>query len=286
MCSRFLEPPPAEFRPYPVILTSERQGSCLHLGAQVGHRECPSCQGNVKLKVFECSHPGHGETTMRDCEQCVDYERPLAKRATLTWSIGVLLGAADDKFVGELQYTLHGLGWANFRLFVDGPATGGMNCAMTGRDAQIGRFPHWYLSLAELYLRSPRCDAFLLLAGNASLPAIESLETLLWPEPNTCFVGLAAGASSIDGRAALCTVRDLTDLEFVQGWCFPNFAIRSLLSSRHMVSHRLRGQDAGLGMIHLALHDWIRETQCPAFLTNVAAMSPATTTHSTQEPTN
>src|SRR5262245_52758516 len=88
ICSRFLEPPPAEFRPYPVILTSERQGPCLHLGDQVGLRECSTCQGNVKLKVFGCSHPAHGETTLPDCERCVDYERRLSKATKLTWSVG------------------------------------------------------------------------------------------------------------------------------------------------------------------------------------------------------
>jgi hypothetical protein len=44
------------------------------LGEQIGTRDCPSCRGKVRLKVFACSHPAHGETTLPDCDLCEDFQ--------------------------------------------------------------------------------------------------------------------------------------------------------------------------------------------------------------------
>ena len=45
---------------------------CAHLGPATGAlRECPTCQGNVRQKVFACAV--HGDTTIRDCRRCRDY---------------------------------------------------------------------------------------------------------------------------------------------------------------------------------------------------------------------
>lgn len=40
-------------------------------------RECRTCQGNVRLKVSGCNHPGHAAeptTTSKECERCSDYQ--------------------------------------------------------------------------------------------------------------------------------------------------------------------------------------------------------------------
>jgi hypothetical protein len=60
----------------PVNVTApEPRGPCVHLGADTGQlRECPSCQGTVRQKVFECSHPAHGETVIRECQVCPDWQ--------------------------------------------------------------------------------------------------------------------------------------------------------------------------------------------------------------------
>lgn len=57
----------------PPRLLERLKGRCRHLGGQIGLRECPGCQGNVRIKVFACSHPSHGETTAAECEQCDDF---------------------------------------------------------------------------------------------------------------------------------------------------------------------------------------------------------------------
>ncbi len=66
-------PPPAfrEFRPGP---RPKPRGPCVHLGEQTGLRDCPSCCGAVRVKVFACAHPAHRETTLRACADCPDHQ--------------------------------------------------------------------------------------------------------------------------------------------------------------------------------------------------------------------
>jgi hypothetical protein len=80
------QPPPA--RPTPSVadpaLAVTRPGPCVFLGLPVpgedgapATRDCATCRGNVRLKVFACLHPAHEEqpeTTARDCRGCGDYE--------------------------------------------------------------------------------------------------------------------------------------------------------------------------------------------------------------------
>src|SRR5439155_12834957 len=72
---RFCGDQPEGFRPFPPPPGCRAPGFCRHLGEQTAMRECPSCGGSVKVKVFECRHPRHEETTLRECAQWWDYER-------------------------------------------------------------------------------------------------------------------------------------------------------------------------------------------------------------------
>lgn len=77
LCSRWRDEPPRQFRPFPTKPFVRRDGPCMYLGRQVGLRECPTCRGQVQLKVFDCGHPQHDTTTLPDCSSCFDYERRL-----------------------------------------------------------------------------------------------------------------------------------------------------------------------------------------------------------------
>ena len=53
---------------------SSQRGTCTHLGDPTGAlRDCQSCRGTVKAKVFACRHPAHRETTLRECQACPDW---------------------------------------------------------------------------------------------------------------------------------------------------------------------------------------------------------------------
>lgn len=75
-CGLWREPAPVAFRTGPA--PDPRRATCLHLGSQVGERECESCRGRVRLKVYACGHPDHGEVTLADCATCGDYAPAIA----------------------------------------------------------------------------------------------------------------------------------------------------------------------------------------------------------------
>ncbi len=73
-CKLHAEPPPEQFLPFRLPPAHLYDGPCGHLGEQIDLRECKSCRGSVKVKVFACHHPSHKETTIRDCRLCEDYQ--------------------------------------------------------------------------------------------------------------------------------------------------------------------------------------------------------------------
>jgi hypothetical protein len=80
VCPLWREPPPQAFRTYPL---APPRGLCRHLGEETGLRECPSCRGSVRIKVFACRHPAHHETTLAECAACTDHE-PFAEAGGMT----------------------------------------------------------------------------------------------------------------------------------------------------------------------------------------------------------
>ena len=57
---------------------SKKAPPCIHLGDKTGTRECETCQGSVKIKLYACAL--HGTCTLGKridmlpvCSQCGDY---------------------------------------------------------------------------------------------------------------------------------------------------------------------------------------------------------------------
>lgn len=62
------------YEPHQVHLTCKAEAApCVYFGPLIELRPCDTCQGVVKIKVFECSHLAHNETTVQACETCADY---------------------------------------------------------------------------------------------------------------------------------------------------------------------------------------------------------------------
>ena len=63
---------------------------------------------------------------------------------------------------------------------------------LTARDERLGAFPNWYLALAEMVMREPWAEAYLLVQDDAVLArnVREFLERELWPSPNVRAVSI------------------------------------------------------------------------------------------------
>jgi hypothetical protein len=82
ICPYWQQPAPPEFRPFRPDARPKPRGPCLHLGEQTDLRECKTCGGSVRVKVFACAHPDHRETMLRYCAGCSDHqERPREEEA-------------------------------------------------------------------------------------------------------------------------------------------------------------------------------------------------------------
>jgi hypothetical protein len=73
ICEYWRQPAPEFFRPFPPPPAPPPRGRCHFLGEQLRLDECKTCGGSVKIKVFRCAHPAHGETTLNGCASCADF---------------------------------------------------------------------------------------------------------------------------------------------------------------------------------------------------------------------
>src|SRR6187455_1384236 len=75
-CPFLGQPLPEKLRPFRMPPPYEYVGPCQHLGEFKELRDCPTCSGHVRRKVFQCNHERHEETTIQDCQDCYDYLPP------------------------------------------------------------------------------------------------------------------------------------------------------------------------------------------------------------------
>ncbi len=47
---------------------------CAHLGQQTGWRDCQTCRGKTRLKIYSCAV--RGECVLTDCATCKDRHNP------------------------------------------------------------------------------------------------------------------------------------------------------------------------------------------------------------------
>jgi len=233
VCTRWRDPPPPKFRPFPANVRQCRSGPCQHLGEQTGLRACSGCRGDVQVKVFTCLHPDRPEeTTIRDCRNCDVYERRLDRGGAVYWGTAVVSSHDRD---GPLQQTLDSLDRAGFgrATVVRGAAPAGSLGREDARQAsQLGPWPTWYLALTELYLTSPHADAYLLVPSGALLgdSLRNYLEAVLWPSPRVGVVSLS-GATTDRGADGFVHWQRRHENISPAGLVFPGSSMRSLLVS-------------------------------------------------------
>jgi hypothetical protein len=86
------------------------------------------------------------------------------------WSVGVTTAPRAVPTLTDCLASLAKAGWDRPRLFVDGDVAIPPDFAhlpRTDRRPQIGAWPNYYLALAELLMREPEADAYLLVQDDA-----------------------------------------------------------------------------------------------------------------------
>ncbi|MBX3444031.1 MAG: hypothetical protein KF774_16600 [Planctomyces sp.] len=187
------------------------------------------------------------------------------------WAVGVTTAPRQSPTLDECLARLAQAGWPAPRLFIDGDvslAADFQQLPQTRRNPQIGAWPSYYLGLAELLLREPDADAFLMLQDDALLcddpDARGYLESVLWP-------GRAPGIASLFcSRADTQPQPGWAEFQGVWTWCALAFvfsresAIR-FLADENVVRHRFSQSRKPLADISWRVGRWAFDSRTPLY---------------------
>lgn len=266
ICRHWQEPPPKTFRQIPTLVGVERKGPCLYLGDKIREEPCATCRGDIRIKVYQCNHPDHAETTIRDCTSCFDFECQLDVGSVRKWMVGVTSAPREPSTLKACVESLGNAGWSEVRLFAEpGTILPGVAADMkvTWRESTVGAWPNWYLGLAELYMREPRADAYLMVQDDAVFchDVRKYLESVLWPDKSVGVVSVycpSMYASAAEGFRRVAIGNGLIGaLTFI----FSNSSVRRMLSDMRVVAHRMSGPTAGLRYVDRIVGDWALNQQ-------------------------
>src|SRR5258708_24436567 len=94
-------------------------GRCLFLGEPAGWRQCPTCSGNVRLRVYDCRHPWHKTTTLKECRQCHEFQAADDLRQIHEWSVGVTTAPRSTPTLARCLVSLQAAGWEQPQIFAE-----------------------------------------------------------------------------------------------------------------------------------------------------------------------
>lgn len=271
ICNLWKEPPPKRFRPFRPPPFFQHVGPCFYLGPQTGSRECAGCNGSVTLKVFDCTHPLHTETTHGECQHCEDYVPQLHKGSVTSWCVGVLHTSSSKIILQRCLDELARARWDDVHVFASkGADLEDMSTAkQRSRLANdLGAWGCWYMALSEMYLRTPNANAYFLMHDTIVIRdgARSILEETLWPSGRLSFVSLVPPATRIAAEEIPSLIKagwdPLGRLEdFVPptpAMIWPNPSVRSFLSY-FSLSPRGQTEDDGWFEVASRIRNWAQD---------------------------
>lgn len=195
-----------------------------------------------------------------------------SKTRVRRWAVGVTTAPRDVPTLSDCLPTLLQAGWDKPRLFVDGRMEVPDQFASltrTDRTPIMGAWPNYYLSLAELLMREPEADAYMLvqddvLFGNG-MDVRSYLEEVLWPGPPGiaslyCSRGYTQPAN---GWYRMRETWRLGALAFI----FCREAAQEFLADRDVVLHRWSRRKNGLADISWRVGQWAASADVPVYFT-------------------
>ncbi len=185
------------------------------------------------------------------------------------WAVGV---TTAPRRLPTLEYCLDGLsgaGWPEPVLFADESLELPKRfeeLTVTVRRPRVGAWPNYYLALAELTLRQPEADVYMILQDDALLfhhPQLrEYLEEILWPGDRPGLVSLYCARDYTQGQSGWHEL----PMQWVWGalaFLFPAEVARQFLRDPQVQAHRKTGQSGGLSGIDLVIGKFAFENEIP-----------------------
>jgi hypothetical protein len=201
--------------------------------------------------------PNHDRKPLADSLGAVLPSRKRSRRRVKAWAVGVV---SSPRRQPTLDITLDSLiraGWDRPHLFLDGTVRiperfAGLPGVL--REPHVGCWPNYYLALAELLMRHPEADAYLLAEDDALFydgeVLREHLEEMLWPDRRPCLVSLycpSLNSARSFGWHSLRPGWSLGALAFI----FPRCLAQGFLLDQGVCDHRWgRWQESDGGLAH------------------------------------
>lgn len=194
--------------------------------------------------------------------------RPEVKK----WVAAVLTSPRRQPTLDTTLDSLSRAGWSTPYLFMDGTVRVPPRFAhLPGvlREPRVGCWPNSYLALAELLMRHPDADAYLLAQDDVRFydaePLREYLEQVLWPTKGRCLVSLYCPSIYSAPAFAWQAIAQPWTLG-AQALVFPRGVAQDLLLDRAVCNHRWKGWREGrqgLANTDVVIGKWAWRKQIP-----------------------
>jgi hypothetical protein len=254
------------------IIASGGTNGCDEARARMLVERAEECLPVVAPDDDDCAlRPAQTAMSLRPIEELLPVPGQRSLPDVREWAIGVTTASRRLSTLADCLDSLSQAGWPEPRLFADSRIAIPKRFSqlpVTWREPLIGAWPNYYLALAELYLRQPHADAFLLLQDDALLFGHSGLraylERILWPGPEPGIVSLFCSRSytqpthgwhRFDGSWVWCA------LAFI----FSNEAAKRFLADRSVVEHRSAPGRDGLTKIDILIGAWAHERKVPIY---------------------
>jgi len=228
------------------------------------------------LENVPCDLDGQASEGIAGQAPCSLYElipRPRQRSgpAIRSWAVGVTTAPRAAATLSECVSSMQAAGWERPRLFVDGAVE--LPEALTAfprshRDPQIGAWPNYYLALAELLLRDPTADAYMLVQDDSLFCADSGmkqyLEHTFWPGRRPGIASLFCSRAYTQPRAGWSEFRG------VWRWCalafvFSRGAAQRFLADLDVVGHRWSRRRNGMADISWRVGRWAADARVPVY---------------------
>jgi hypothetical protein len=190
-------------------------------------------------------------------------------RAVRKWAVGVTTAPRIRPTLDTCLESLVRAGWTAPYLFVDSPVRLPEKFAGlpgTFRDTRAGAWSSYYLALAELLLREPHADAYLIVQDDAVFYSGESLPDYLagalWPGTSPCLVSLYCGPGDYGSRSGWHRPSPPARTGPV-AVAFPPDLAKAFLTDRQVFEHRWAPDPQFAAAVDGVISQWAFQNEVP-----------------------
>jgi hypothetical protein len=215
---------------------------------------------DVEIPEMDRSHAFQSGTAA--LTRLPDLAPKRSRQQVRKWAVGVTTAPRPQDTLARTLESLCAAGWPDPALFIDAAAKIPERFAHlpgTFRDARLGAWPNYYLAMAELLLRSPDADAFLIAQDDVVFPGginvREYLEAALWPGERPGLVSLYCSSAYTKDAPGWYLHKGL----WVWGalaMVFPRELAREFVLDGRVFNHRRDRLNNGLANIDLVIGTW------------------------------